>query len=163
MKLVIRDADPGDHEALVEQFLGLNVYEDAIAGDRRTDHAGAVESLAMAWKRVTNTRGAALVAVLDSRVVGHLFLAFEREAVFIREHLREYAYVTDLFVRAEARHAGVGKALMRRAESFAVAHGSQRLMVGVLVGNIPAKALYAHLGFVPASTELKKNIGPGTT
>ncbi len=163
MKPVIRDAHPDDHDALVEQFLGLNIYEDAIAADRRTDLAGAADSLAMAWKRVTDTQGAALVAVLGGRVVGHLFLAFERDAVFIREHLREHAYVSELFVRAEARHAGVGKALMQHAEGFAVARGSRRLMVGVLIGNTPAESLYAQLGFVPSSMELKKRIGLDTT
>lgn len=161
MTLVIRHAGPDDRDALIELFLGLNVYEDAISGDRRVDRAGAIASLATATKRVIDTGGAALVAVLSGRVVGHLFLTFEQDAVFMREEPRGHAFVAELFVRDEARGIGVGKALMRHAEDLAAARGSRRLLVAVLVGNARAEALYARLGFVPNSIEMKKRIGPG--
>lgn len=43
MPLVIRPCRPGDREALVEQFLALNRYEEPLARNRRTDRQGAEE------------------------------------------------------------------------------------------------------------------------
>ncbi len=158
MGLHIRASRREDNDALLEQFLGLNRHEAAIAGDRRTDLAGAAESLAAARDDIARYGGAALVADLDGRVVGHLFLIMRQEAVYVREHLRFYAYVTDLYVRPEARGSGVATALMQEAERIAAARGMRRLMVGVLAGNGPAEALYAGLGFAPHAIELVKAI-----
>jgi GNAT superfamily N-acetyltransferase len=164
MPLVIRPAVAEDHDALLEQFLGLNVYEDAISHDRRTDHAGAVESLAAAWKRVTDTQGIVLVAVLDGQVAGHLFLTFENAAVLVREEMRPYAYVAELFVREAARGTGAGAALIAHAEALAASRGSRQMRIGVLSGNDGAERLYRRLGFAPHALELKKAIsGPVRT
>ena len=161
MSLCIRPALPDDHEALVEQYLGLNRYEEPIAGNRVLDHAGAVASLAEAQERVAQTDGTVLVAELDGRVVGHLFLEFRQDPVFVRAELRPYAYVAELFVREAARGLGVGKALMLAAERTAAARGFGRLMVQVLAGNALAEAFYARCGFKAHAIELGKPIGSG--
>ncbi len=159
MQPVIRPSVPDDHEALVEQFMGLNLYEEPLIGNRRTDLEGARESLAAGLRRVEETGGSALVAEIDGHVVGHLFLVFEQDAVFVREDLRPYAYVSELFVREHVRGVGVGKALMAEAERLALARGMRRLMIGVLVGNDPAQSLYASLGFQPHALDMEKRLG----
>ena len=161
MPLTIRPALAADREALIEQYLGLNRYEEPIAGNRVLDHAGAVESLADAEERLARNNGTALVAELDGRVVGHLFLEFREHPVFVRAALRPYAYVAELFVREEARGGGVGTALMREAERIAAARGVGRLMVEVLAGNAMAEAFYARRGFKAHAIELGKAIGRG--
>jgi len=161
MPLNIRAALPADHDALTEQYLGLNRYEEPIAGNRVTDYAGAVESLAAAQERLARTDGVALVAELDGRVVGHLFLEFREDPVFVRAELRPYAYVAELFVREEARGRGVGTALMRETERIAAGRGVGRLMVEVLAGNAMAEAFYARRGFKAHAIELGKAIGRG--
>lgn len=159
MSLIIRPARPADHDALVEQFLGLNVHENPISHDRRADVAGAEASLEAAWKQVRETGGHALVAELDGRVVGHLFIVFWQREVFVREALRPYAYVLELFVREEVRDAGVGTALMAEAERVATARGLGTLALGVLAGNHSAEAFYARRGFSPYAIELVKRLG----
>lgn len=156
MALVIRAADARDRAALVEQFLGLNRHEQAIVGDRRTDPAAAAESFEAAWQQVRATDGHALVAERDGRVVGHLFLLFRDDAVYIFRELRHFGYISELFVREEARGAGIAKALMAEAERLAVARGVGRLMLGVLAGNRPAEALYVALGFAPYAVDMVK-------
>jgi GNAT superfamily N-acetyltransferase len=156
---VIREASAADDHVLVAQFLALNLHEEAVSHDRRTDHAGAVEALAAAWRGVREFDGHALVAEHGGCVVGFLFLQFRDDAVFVREELRPYAYVSELFVSEEARGAGVGAALMAEAERLAAARGVPRMMVGVLAGNAVAERLYARLGFVPHAMELVKAIG----
>lgn len=160
MPLLIRPAEARDRNALAEQFLGLNRYENAITGDRRTDLEGADASLASALERVAGGEGVALVAELDGIVVGHLFLVFKQDEPYVREELRPYAYVIELFVRDEARQAGIGTALMREAERLTRERGFSRLMVGVLAGNIRTEQLYARLGFRPHAIEMEKFLGP---
>lgn len=156
MPPIIRHALPSDHHTLVEQFQGLHVHEDAITHDRVTDHAGAEESLAAAIERITKTSGAALVAEVGGRVVGHLFLTFEEAPPFVRKELRAYGYIAELFVRPEARRAGVARALLQEAERIARERGVSSIMLSVLAGNRSAEATYSRAGFVPYATELIK-------
>jgi GNAT superfamily N-acetyltransferase len=156
----VRRYRPEDQEAVVEQFLGLNRHEDAITHDRRTDRAGAEECLAAALRDVEVMGGAALVAERSARVVAHAFVLWKQDAPYVRPELRAYAYVSELYVRGEARHLGIATTLMAAAEHVAREHGFNRMMVGVLKGNAPAEALYAGLGFDPQAIELRKLIRP---
>jgi GNAT superfamily N-acetyltransferase len=158
MPILIRPAHAGDHDALVEQYLGLNLHEDPITHDRVIDRAGAAESLAVAEAWVAKSDGAVLVAEVEGRVVGHLFLTFEQSPPFVRAELRAYAYIAELFVRAEARRMGVARALLAEAERMARARGVSRIMVSALVGNGSAEATYDRAGFSPYATELIKKL-----
>ena len=158
MAFLIRPAAPTDHAALAEQFLGLNRDEEPFAGNRRTDPAAGADCLAAALRRVERTGGAALVAERAARVVGHLFLTFEMDAAYVREPLRPYAYVSELYVREEMRGQGIGRALLLEAERQARARGIGRLMIGVLAGNARAEALYRRMGFAPHAIEMAKRL-----
>ena len=142
MTFVVRSAQPSDESALIDQFQGLNVHENGITGDRRTDYSAAQESLAAAWESVRQTDGQVLVAELDGRVIGHLFLLFKIDAVFVERELRPYAYVSELYVGERVRGRGVARALMNEAERIAKQRGLPRILVGVVAGNKEAEALY---------------------
>ena len=58
-----------------------------------------------------------------------------------------YAWVHDIFVRAEHRRQGVATALMAAAETFARSRGARELRLGVLDRNANARAMYRGLGF----------------
>ena len=156
MSVIVRPARADDREALIEQFQGLNVYEDAITGNRRHDRAGGAESLDQADRKVAEKSGISLVAENDGKVVGHLFLIFDRHEVFVREELRDHAHVTELFVREEVRGRGVGYALLREAERLARARGVGHMTIGVLTGNGLAERAYGRFGFRPHAAELFK-------
>lgn len=158
MTFVVRFAQPSDESALVDQFQGLNVHENSITKDRRTDYSAAQESLAAAWQSVHQTDGQVLVAELDGRVIGHLFLLFKIDAVFVERELRPYAYVSELYVTEKARGRGVARALMNEAERIAKRRGLPRILVGVLAGNKGAEALYGRLGYAPYVIELTKTL-----
>ena len=155
--LVIRPAAAADRAALDEQAQLLNRYEEPFAHDRRLDAAGGVESVATLLAR-TAEGGALLVAELDGRVVGHMALWFERMPPFVREALRDYAYLGDLFVREAHRGRGIGRALIAEAERLARARGAARILLGVLPGN-PAEAVYRKLGYRPYAVEMAKDLG----
>jgi ribosomal protein S18 acetylase RimI-like enzyme len=70
----------------------------------------------------------------------------------------EYAYVMDLHVRPPYRRRGIGTALMREAERYAMAQGARDLRILVLSAN-PAVRLYRALGFQQYSEALRKPLG----
>ena len=54
----------------------------------------------------------------------------------------------DLYVRPEARRAGVGRALLQAAEALAAAHGKARMDLTTAKTNLKAQAAYESLGWV---------------
>jgi GNAT superfamily N-acetyltransferase len=158
MQFVIRPATAEDEGAFVDMFLEFNQFEAPMTRDRRTDYAAAVETLASARGRVSKDHGHILAAEQDGRVVGMLFMVFLMRDVYVQEDLRRYAYITDLFVREEARGAGIATALIAEAERIAAASGVKRISIGVLAWNTPADRLYARLGFEPYYTERAKPV-----
>ena len=59
----------------------------------------------------------------------------------------EDCLLEDLFVRAEARGAGVGRALVEGVVELARERGCRRVELDVNEANVPALALYESLGF----------------
>ncbi len=161
VSLAIRPARPEDREALVELFQGLNVYEEPFVGNRRLDRTGAEESLAAAEKKTEDNGGARLVAEVDGRVVGHLFLVWERHGACVRDEVRTHGYISVLFVREELRGRGIGRALLLEAERLTRERGLDHMLLGVLNGNRVAERAYARFGFRTYATDLIKPVGPG--
>jgi GNAT superfamily N-acetyltransferase len=158
--LVIRDVAVSDQERLIDLFQALNQYEQPFSGDRRVDRGGAAEALRAAQRRVAQTGGAAMVAVLDGEIVGHIFVTVDQFGDHVREELRRYAYVAELFVCERQRRRGIGAALVAAAERFARGRNLRRIMIGVLAGNETARAAYRGYGFHPYASELIKDLEP---
>lgn len=101
--------------------------------------------------RVRNADGAALrylVAELDGRVVGHGVLVLKQPPTWPR--LKHLPQIMNLFVRADLRSRGVGRAIIRRMEELAREAGLAEMRIGVDPENNPrALRLYRSLGYVP--------------
>jgi ribosomal protein S18 acetylase RimI-like enzyme len=157
--LTIRPAEAADRDALIEMFQGLNVYEEPFVGNRRLDRAGAEDSLIFAEKKVAASGGVRLIAEVEGRAVGHLFLTWERHPACVRDEVKDYGYVSELFVREAHRGVGIGRALLLEAERLTREKGFDHMMLGVLHGNTVAERAYDRFGFKPYATDLVKKIG----
>ncbi len=79
----------------------------------------------------------------------------------IEEGLTEYGLVSDLVVASKFRGQGLGRKLLKAAESFAIANEVEWLRIGVLAGNHSASALYDSLNFEELYVEREKHLaGP---
>jgi len=159
MTLAIRVTEPRDRERLTELFQALNRHEDTVSGDRRTDRAGAEDSLRVSEELVKSRNGVFLVAEVDDRVVGLLTLIFKEGPIYLLPEARAYAHIADLVVDEDHRRSGIGAALMTAAEQRAADLGYRQISIGVLAGNSAAEAAYARQGFRVTGLELFKEIG----
>ena len=97
---------------------------------------------------VLSTKGHSLiVAERAGRIVGLLHV-FDRPAI---ENPRE-AVVQAIVVDQASRRAGVGRMLMRAAESWGRAHDCQSVVLSSNVVRAPAHAFYAALGYRISAT-----------
>jgi GNAT superfamily N-acetyltransferase len=158
--ILVRPLQPADRAALLEHTAALNAYEQPFSGDRNLTPDGAASSLDHILGRVAATGGAAWVAVAEGRILGHLCLILDEMPPYVAPGQRSIAYISDAFVRDEARGRGVFSALLAEAERFAAARGAVRIMIGVLAGNALAEAAYLASGFRAYALELAKDLPP---
>jgi ribosomal protein S18 acetylase RimI-like enzyme len=87
-----------------------------------------------------------LAAWTGGERVGGAILAFDTEGVHLLAGRRDRVALWDLRVAPEARGQGIGRALFRAAEAWAVARGCSQLVVETQNVNVAACRLYAAAG-----------------
>lgn len=136
---VLRAARPGDESGILDCITALAVYE------REPD---AVKNTVEALTRTmfgADPRVFAHVVERDERIVG-IAIWFVTYSTWTGEH---GIWLEDLFVGAEQRGRGYGKALLASLAAVCVERGYPRLEWTVLDWNAPSIAFYDALGAVP--------------
>ncbi len=130
--IVTRVADGHDREALLAApwTAGLpDKHADRLARQARDD-------------------AAYVLAFLDDRLIGHLFLKWDGPfAGHLSDRLPRCAEIEDFVVDPVHRSRGVGTRLLERAEELTRRRALPALGLGVGVENRRAQALYARFGF----------------
>jgi GNAT superfamily N-acetyltransferase len=139
MPIAIRPATRSDLPLIAQFIRDLAEYE-RLAHAVRFDEAGLGE-----WLLGDRPYAEVLIGEIDGAPQGfalffHNFSTFEG---------RPGIYLEDLFVRPEARGAGLGKALLQRLAQLAVERGCARLEWSVLDWNEPSIGFYTSLGAKP--------------
>ena len=88
-----------------------------------------------------------LVAELDGYIVGYCYAAPFRPRAGYR-----FTAEDSIYVRADCRGYGVGKALLAQLISRCQARGCHGVVACICGVNVPSVALHASLGFVPIGT-----------
>ncbi len=137
--IAIRAAQREDVPLLFSLIVELATFERApekVLGD---------ETLLAEGLFGTRSVAEALVAELDGAPVGFaLFFP-----TFSTWECRPGVWLEDLYVRPEARRAGVGRRLLARLAALTLERGGARLEWAVLRWNEPALRFYAALGAAP--------------
>ena len=134
-ELTVRALDRGDHEAWLPLWDGYNTFYG-----RSGPTALPPEITAILWERLFDPSEPvhALVAERDGRVIGLTHYLFHRATTMEGP----ICYLNDLFTAAEARGAGVGKALIEAVYDAARAAGSTRVYWQTHETNQTAMRLY---------------------
>ena len=136
----------------------LQAYERSIEPNRVDPDAIAASYRQRLVTQCHGCAGRIFVAELRGEVVGFVCVLAHVSSEDPIEKDPEHAYIPDLVVMPEHRGAGVGRALLAAAETYAVSEGARVLEVDVLAANTIARKLYATLGFREAEIRLSKEI-----
>jgi GNAT superfamily N-acetyltransferase len=160
MPFVIRDAElPRDRAAMLEFILGLQHFEHGFEPNRRLDAAVAEDYLAPLLRTLAEKGGRIFIAEDGAaRPIGWGVVHQDADDIYVIESERAFAYIAELFVVAAARGSGVGRALIAACEGWARAQGLGILKIGVLPGNLRAKAVYERAGFEPYALRLRRKL-----
>ena len=132
----IRPARPGDEDALLSLMEPFNRGEGLPWNPERCRHA-LQELLA------DPSLGFVLVGELGD-LAGYAVVTYN----FDLEHGGRDAFLTELYVRPEARRSGWGRALLAEIERLARGRGVCALHLAMLPGNEGARALYRSRGYL---------------
>ena len=139
MTLFIRPATPADLSLIAQFIRDLAEYE-RLAHEVRFDEA-------VLGERLFGVRPYAEVLIGEVDGVAEGFALFFHN--FSTFEGKPGIYLEDLFVRPEARGAGLGKAFLQRLAQLAVERDCARLEWWVLDWNEPALRFYKALGAKP--------------
>lgn len=141
--LAIRRLRPGDGDQLTE--LLRRSFAEEFEGGGTEPTAIHRQVRAAGWSQrpglrhtlsLLGTRFAYFVAVYRGRVIGSTAVGGARLSV-----------ISSVAVLPEFRRAGVARALVERAQRFALEHGRDRVSLDVLAHNVPALTLYESMGY----------------
>lgn len=133
--VIVSPATPSDLDEIVPLFDGYRQFYRQPA-----DLAGCRAFLAA---RLREKDSVILIARVGSRTVGftQLYPSYSSTA------MRRLWILNDLFVSADARHKGVGKALLDGAEQMSRTTGAVRMVLSTATDNATARSLYEHNGW----------------
>ena len=131
--------EDADWEAISDLFRRDHLEEGARRG--AAPRSPAQTEAAVALRRSLGSDVEYLLAEQDDRVIGCIGIWVSAERVGLIE---------DVFVRAEARGAGVATDLLRHAVHHGRRRGAREITIGAEIEDTP-KNLYAKFGFEPAA------------
>jgi GNAT superfamily N-acetyltransferase len=95
-------------------------------------------------------RGVYLLAWKGGAPVGHAFVKWPGSLSSRHARAEGCVEIEDLFVSAEEREEGIGRALVEASEEVAREHGYAKIGLAVALANDVARRLYARRGFEDA-------------
>lgn len=148
---------PGDEGIILSFLHGLQDHEAGFEPDRRRDPAWTKAHWREILRRRRERHGAMFLAEDETgRAVGWAFAHDAENELYVVEDERRHGYLAELYVTAQARGAGHGRALIAACEAWARGRGHRLLMIGVLAGNAGAVAAYERVGYAPYALTMRR-------
>ena len=136
-ELRIGDAMPADLEGLLPLMKALYAEDGTVPLDAQAARRALAELLEHP------ELGRVWVAAVGSRPVGYVVLTLG----FSLEYHGRDAFIDEIYVGAECRGRGVGRALLERAEEAARREGVRAVHLEVEPGNARAREVYRRAGY----------------
>lgn len=143
----IREFTEADTEQVLSCIVALQEHERMVEPLHRPGYEMAEEYLAFLQMQCLSCEGKIFVAVLNEALVGFSSVWIEEQFEEILTEPMRAGYISDLVVLKKFRGAGIGPALMGKAEAFLIEQGVGLVKVGSLSRNPAAANLYRKLGY----------------
>ena len=155
--MTVRDIRlPDDEPAILSFIQGLQDYELGFENNRRRDPDFVADHWRDAQHRCAEKHGAMVIAEQDGRRVGWASAYDEHGELFIAEPERRHGFIAEIFVLADARGQGHGKALIAACEGWSRSRGHTLLTIGVLAKNAHAIRAYEGAGYAPYTVIMRR-------
>ncbi len=152
MAVNVRRARSGDEGSIAEFFIKL-VEQHVKYDPKRFSNFVTIDGAAAFYKSRFNADEArVLVAESERRNVGFAYLEFERRNY--EELVDNAVWLHDIFVEADFRSKGVGRALMDSAAGAALEMGGNKLILATAARNDKGQEFFESLGFRPTMIEM---------
>ncbi len=155
----IRLASDADRAHLEACWRELQDFEGTIDPNRVPSEPLASRYVSEMLKRCGERSGAVYVAERAGEVVGFVCVWVSPSLSGSISRVQQVGYIADLVVSRRVRGQGIGRALLERAERFAVEKGLAYVKVDVLAGNARAREMYRRAGFGDYEVAMLKSIG----
>jgi ribosomal protein S18 acetylase RimI-like enzyme len=166
MSVDIRPYAPADHDWVLQCEVELQEHERAIHDTRLPGLPHTRDYLAMLWRDLAEGHGIMLIAenAQGERlglVAGHIV---DSPWPMETPDSTRYGYVSDIFIKPEARGTGLAQTLLDAiaAHLRAADPTLTRLRVSVLAVNRMACRAYERAGFTPYEVMYERLIRPGS-
>jgi ribosomal protein S18 acetylase RimI-like enzyme len=159
-EITIRDFDRlRDSDALRDCFIELQNYERELDPAKPEGSIIVDTYLDRMFARCREWDGRVFIAELTGQVIGFVCVWARVPPDEPDDSPVEYAFISDLLVRATYRRCGIGRQLLSAAGEYARSRGAGFLRIGVSARNVAAKRLYESAGFQDYEVELAKQLG----
>jgi ribosomal protein S18 acetylase RimI-like enzyme len=148
-----RDLDPVRTGFVELQEVARRLWPGMPPGEQIAD-----AYLDLMFRRCREFDGSVLVAVELGAVVGFVTVWTRYRSTEPGDDPTEHGFISDLVVLAANRGGGIGRTLLRAAESRAREAGARVVRLSVLAGNVEAVSLYAAQGFKESQIYLEKDL-----
>jgi len=159
MDLTIRPATAQDYDDLCEIIAEVDALHREQCPDIFQKPPGPARQRAYILDVLADENHGLFVAEAGGRVAGFLHVVAHDTPPIPILVPRRLAVVDNLAVRRNLRRAGIGRALMGRAEAWARERGAAELDLNVFEFNAGAIAFYHSLGYETRTRRMIKGLG----
>lgn len=107
-------------------------------------------------RKFFNNSGKIFVSKKDNIIIGLLNINIEENEIY--ETPGKHLMILDIVVKYEFRNLGIGKQLMKKAETFAVENSISEIRLYTLIKNKVALDFYRNSGYREFGVALTKNV-----
>ena len=161
MDFLVREAVEQDYEGISEIFTEVNVmHSEALPSIfvEPEEHEEPARDRKFISDDIANENAALFVAEKDGQIIGIIHVSIRESPDIPIMVKRRYGYVDTIAIANEFRNSGVGKALMREAERWAIQKNVSQLELNVWDFNQNASAFFQKLGYTAARHIMWKSI-----
>ena len=156
MEFFIREANQGDYEALCAIFAEADAMHREALPHIFREAAGPARSKDFVFEILADENAALFVAEHEGQIIGLVHVRVRETPDIPILVPRRYAVINDLVVKERFRRHGVGRALLERAERWALDKGATQVELVVWEFNKGAIAFYEELGYKTISRRMWK-------
>jgi ribosomal protein S18 acetylase RimI-like enzyme len=153
---MIYEYQSADEAEIIDCLMELQSAESKIESIRISNRNIAEMYFNEVQHKINNNSGKIFVSKRDNEIAGVLIVDIEENEIY--EKQGKHILIVDIVVKSNFRNRGIGKELMKKAETFALENNVSEIRLYTLMKNKAALNLYRNCGYQDFGIALTKKI-----